>query len=105
MASIAMAMNAEIPIDRYVLGTLMRDLVGHDRRAGAYLVYLAVTAEGSGGRVARSHRQLAEQTGLSKRAVQDAIRHLAKRELILVKRSGRTEPAVIQPLFPWRRDG
>ena len=103
MASIAMAMNAQVTIDGYVLGTLMRDLVGHDRRAGAYLVYLAVTAAGSGARVARSHRQLAEQTGLSKRAVQDAIRHLEARGLLRVDRRGRTEAAVLTPLTPWRR--
>jgi len=103
IASIAMAMNAEVTIDGYVLDTLMRDLVGHDRRAGAYLVYLAVTAEGSGGRVARSHRQLAEQTGLSKRAVQDAIQHLESRGLLQIDRRARTEAAVLTPLTPWRR--
>ena len=96
---------SDIRIDRYVIATLMRDLVGHVHRQSAFLVYLASLDLAEAGRPAFSHAKLAEQTGLSKRAVQDAIRHLAKRELILVKRSGRTEPAVIQPLFPWRRDG
>ena len=90
-------------IDRYVVATLMRDLVGHDHRPSAFLVYLALLDRAETGRVALSHAQLAEQTGLSKRAVQDAIRHLAKRELVSVKRMGRTEPAIVQPLFPWRR--
>ena len=29
-----------VPVDDYVLDTLMRDLVGHDRRPSAFLVYL-----------------------------------------------------------------
>ncbi|MBW8911294.1 MAG: helix-turn-helix domain-containing protein [Sphingomonas sp.] len=95
-------MSNSLRIDRYVIDTLMRDLVGHDHRPSAFLVYLALLDLGETGRVAHSHAQLAEQTGLSKRAVQDAIRHLAKRRLIAVKRAGRTEPAIVQPLSPWR---
>jgi len=95
-------MSNILQIDRYVIDTLMRDLVGHDHRPSAFLVYLALLDLGGAGRVAHSHAQLAEQTGLSKRAVQDAIRHLAKRGLISVKRAGRTEPAIVQPLSPWR---
>jgi len=100
-------MSNILQIDRYVIGTLMRDLVGHDHRPSAFLVYLALLDLGETGRVAHSHAQLAEQTGLSKRAVQDAVRHLAKRGLIAVKRGGRTEPAIVQPLSPWqdRRTG
>jgi len=98
-------MTDVLPIDRYVTATLMRDLVGHDHRPSAFLVYLALLDLAKTGRVALSHAQLAEQTGLSKRAVQDAIRHLAKRGLIMVKRAGRTEPAIVQPLSPWRRGG
>jgi len=95
-------MSDIIQIDRYVVDTLMRDLVGHDRRPSAFLIYLALLDLGETGRVAHSHAQLAEQAGLSKRAVQDAIRHLTKRGLIAVKRAGRTEPATVQPLSPWR---
>ena len=97
-------MTDQLQIDRYVIDTLMRDLVGHDHRPSAFLAYLALLGAGQG-RAALSHAQLAEQTGLSKRAIQDALRHLAKRGLISLKRAGRTEPAVIQPLFPWRRSG
>jgi hypothetical protein len=56
-------------VDRYVLETLMPDLVGHDRRASAFLVYLALWARAAGrpARHARvSLRTLAEETGLSK---------------------------------------
>lgn len=95
-------MTAALAIDRYVLDTLMRDLVGHDRKPAAYLVYLAVST--GGGREARSHRQLAEATGLSKRSVQDAVRHLEKRGLLRLDRRGSTEPAVLTALTPWRRE-
>jgi DNA-binding GntR family transcriptional regulator len=46
---------------------------------------------------------MAERTGLSKRAVQDALRHLATRSLIAVERRGPTEAAIVTPLMPWRR--
>jgi transcription initiation factor IIE alpha subunit len=97
-------MADHIQIDRYVLATLMRDLVGHDHRPSAFLVYLALIDVAASGR-AWSHAQMAEQTGLSKRAVQDALRHLAKRELVTIERAGRAEPAMVRPLFPWRRCG
>ena len=94
---------SNIGIDRYVITTLMRDLVGHDHRPSAFLVYLALLDLTETGRAALSHAKLAEQTGLSKRAVQDAVRHLTRRGLIRVQRTGPTEPAIVQPLFPWRR--
>src|SRR2546423_14229833 len=52
-----------VPIDDYVLDVLMRDLVGHDRRAAAYLVYLYLygkAARASWKPVAASLRLLAE---------------------------------------------
>ena len=90
-------------IDRYVVQTLMRDLVAHDHRPSAFLVYLALLDMIDPGRAAAfSHAQVAEQTGLSKRAVQDALRHLEKRRLVSVRRRGKTEPALVQALSPWR---
>jgi CRP-like cAMP-binding protein len=96
-------MNDAVPIDPYALDTLMRDLVGHDRRPAAYLVYLAVLGAGRGRPVALSHQQLADRTGLSKRGVQNAIAHLARRGLIAVERRDRTEPGLLRALTPWRR--
>ena len=49
--------NKHYTIDGYVLDTLMRDLVGHDHRPSAFLVYLSLAALGD---VALSHAQLAE---------------------------------------------
>jgi DNA-binding GntR family transcriptional regulator len=96
-------MGAALTIDPYVLDTLMRDLVGHDHRAAAYLVYLAVLQAAQDRPAALSHQQLADRTGLSKRAVQDAVSHLAGRGLLSVERRSRTEPALLKPLAPWRR--
>src|SRR5438132_664976 len=96
-------MGGEIRVDTYVLDTLMRDLVGHDRRTSAYLVYLAVFSVGRGKPVALSHQQLADRVGLSKRATQDAVAHLISRGFLSIVRRGRTEPALVEPLTPWRR--
>ena len=96
-------MEGEIRIDTYVLDALMRDLVGHDRRASAYLAYLAVLSVGGGRPVMLSHQQLADRIGLSKRAVQDALAHLNKRGLLRIVRRAGTEPALVEPLTPWRR--
>jgi len=96
-------MNSHLTIDRYVVDTLMRDLVAHDHRPSAFLVYLALLDMIDPGRSAAfSHAQLAEQTGLSKRAVQDALQHLEKRQLVSIRRRGRTESALVQALSPWR---
>src|SRR4030095_3376176 len=37
-----------VPIDRYIVDTLMRDLVGHDRQPSAYLVYVFLWNETHG---------------------------------------------------------
>ena len=74
-----------VPIDDYVLDVLMRDLIAHDQKPAAYLVYLHLY-----GQAARQHwkpiiassRALADATGLSKSAVQTALAHLRRRQLI-----------------------
>jgi DNA-binding transcriptional MocR family regulator len=92
-------------LDPYVLDTLMADLVGHDHRPSAFLVYLAIIAAASdGGRAALSHAALAERTGLSRRTVQSAIAALRRRSLIETLRGGPTETPEYRPLSPWRRE-
>ena len=74
-----------VPIDDYVLDILMRDLVGHDRQPAAFLVYLRLyyAAQRRSWRpVSASLRMIAEETGLSKSAVQLALETLRRRELI-----------------------
>jgi DNA-binding MarR family transcriptional regulator len=74
-----------VSIDDYVLDVLMRDIVGHDRQPAAYLVYIYLYGQAARQRwkpVAASLRALAEDTGLSKSAVQTALDLLRRRELI-----------------------
>ena len=89
--------------DAYVINALMRDLVGHDHRASAFLVYLVLAAASQEGGSPLSHAQLAERTGLSKRGVQGAVLHLVDRSLLRVERRGATDVPRYEPLAPWRR--
>ena len=97
-----MAMTAKSPLglDTYVVETRMRDLVGHDLRPSAFLVYLAIASAAGARRL--SYGGLAEMTGLSKRSVQEAAAHLARRKLVEIRRDGPTETAVYRALMPWR---
>lgn len=96
-------MKATTEIDAYVFSTLMADLVSHDRRPSAFLTYVAIWSAGDGKRVALSYADLAERTGLSKRAAQDAVAHLMRRELLECVKSGPTETPRYRPLTPWQR--
>jgi len=71
-----------VPIDDYVLDTLLPDLVGHDHQPAAFLVYLRLYREAEKQQwkpVSASLRLLAESTGLSKSSVQIALRILRRR--------------------------
>ena len=95
-----------VRIDTYVLDTLMADLVGHDRQPSAFLVYLFLwrRTPGSGGTaVQASLLDITVGTGLSKRAVQEALRLLAKRRLLSIQREGITAVPVYEVLRPWVR--
>jgi DNA-binding MarR family transcriptional regulator len=79
-----------VPVDDYVLDVLMRDLVAHDQQPSAFLVYLFLFGRAARQRwrpVAMSLRMIAEETGLSKSAVQLAMDTLRYRELILTTRA------------------
>lgn len=85
--------NKAIPTDAYVFDVLMRDLVGHDQSAAAFLIYLQVwrhTGGRRGVRVPLSLQQLASATGLSKSGAQAGLRVLKRRRLIGVARSAPT---------------
>ena len=93
-------------LDRYLLDTLMADLVGHDRSPSSFLVYLALWGRSGGRRPAPvriSHRDLAEETGLSKSSVQAAIRNLTRRRLISTVHASPTAVPEYTVLRPWRR--
>ena len=95
-----------IELDAYVVDTLMADLVGHDHQPSAFLVYLYLwrrtRAEGVD-EAAVSLRQIAEGTGISRRAVQDAITRLAQRQLIGVERASITAVPRYRVHRPWAR--
>ena len=95
-----------LPLDAYIVDTLMPDLVGHDRQPSAFLVYLYLWRRTHG--IGRTDAQvalfdIADATGLSKRAVQDALGRLAKRKLLTVARASITAVPVYTVLRPWRR--
>jgi hypothetical protein len=95
-----------VKLDDYVLDVLMRDLVGHDKSSSAFLIYLHIWSqtEARGQKTAAlSHQGMAEWTGLSKSAVQSAIRILTRRKLIKATKSTLTSTPEYQPLKPWRR--
>jgi len=70
-----------IPLDTYIPQTLLRDLVGHDRKPAAFLIYLWLYAEQqrTGEPIAVSYAALGEETGLSRSAAQTAVAWLRKR--------------------------
>jgi hypothetical protein len=95
-----------IRLDRYILTTLLRDLVGHDRHPSAFLVYLHLAVGATGGRhprAAASYEDLAVATGLSKSGVQQAVRTLKRRRLVRVERATPTAVPVYEVMAPWRR--
>jgi hypothetical protein len=91
-------------IDDYVLDVLMRDLVGHDHSPSAFLVYLHLWSQTTGRRaksVRLSHQMVAGATGLSKSAVQAAMRRLLRRRLVSVHRESATATPEYRVLRPW----
>lgn len=105
MASIAMASGSAIELDRYVVDTLMRDLVGHDRSPSAFIVYMAIHSAAAEGRALFSYSAMADLTGLSKRTCQNAVARLHRRGLVAISRKGGTDAAEYSPLQPWRCSG
>jgi len=95
-----------IALDDYALTALMRDMVGHDRNPSGYLVYLhlACECELQGAPFVRaSHQTIAEGTGLSKSAVQKAIRYLNARKLLRTQLESPTAVPRHRVLKTWRR--
>jgi hypothetical protein len=98
-------MKNEIIFDPYIHRTLLRDLVGHDHKPTAFLVYLWLYAEqqNSGKPVAISYASLAENTGLSRSASQSAVVWLIRRKLLSVAKESITATPVYSVGHPWRR--
>lgn len=99
-----MLSTARIGVDAYVIDSLMRDLVGHDRRASAFVLYLHLwrRTHGGGRSVVVSHQTMSDGTGLAKRSVQEALKHLERRGLVHVRRAGATSEATVTLICEWR---
>jgi hypothetical protein len=95
-----------VQLEAYILDSLMPDLVGHDRRPSAFITYLFLwrQAARSDSRVQVSLRDIADGTGLSKRAVQDALRVLERRQLVRSWQAHLTAVPEYQVLRPWSRE-
>ena len=91
-------------LDDYITDTLMRDLVGHDRKPVSFLVYLWLTAEHAKTRadVQASYQHVAESVGISKSSAQAAIGWLLKRRLLGVKKESATATPAYTIRSPWR---
>ena len=94
-----------ITFDSYVINTLMRDLIGHDHKPAAFIVYLWLAAEQqrTAGSVAISYAALSEETGLSRSATQAAVAWLQKRGLLASKHVSVTATPEYTTLKPWQR--
>jgi hypothetical protein len=96
--------SERISLDGYVIDALMPDLVGHDRRASAFIVYLFLwrRTRGAARPAVVSHHIIASGTGLAKRSVQTALRVLESRRLVAIKRRSATSAQTIELRCHWR---
>jgi hypothetical protein len=95
-----------IKVDHYVVDVLMRDLVGHDKKPSAFIVYLYLWYRTLGAdlrTVRASHQEIATATGLSKSAVQSAIRRLLRRKLMRAQHTSQTAVPQYTLSRPWRK--
>ncbi len=95
-----------LTVDPYLVDVLLPDLVGHDKRPAAYVLFLWLWANtrGSGRRSAfLSYQMLSDRTGLSKRAIQRSVAWLEARELLKVTRKSPTAVPEYAVLAPWLR--
>ena len=98
--------RSAVQIDTYVFDVLMRDILGHDKQPSALVVFLFLYAQAArqGWQPVRaSLRHIADETGLSKSAVQSALVNLHRRELLATTMANPTASPFHRILRPWRR--
>jgi DNA-binding transcriptional ArsR family regulator len=96
----------KLTFDGYIIDTLMRDLISHERKPSAFVLFLYMWARTSGMRQRKltvSLHELADGTGLSKSAVQAGLRLLKRRKLVRAERESVTAKPHYYLLAPWRR--
>ena len=93
-----------VKFDEYLLDSLMRDLVGHDRRPVSYLIYLWLAAEQQRQKkpVTISYSDLAESVGVSKSSAQSAVAWLIHRKLITSTKVNVTATPSYSVQTPWK---
>jgi len=95
-----------IEVDEYVVDVLLPDLAGHDRSPAAFLVYVVLWARlyrAEQRSTAISLQSFADLTGLSKSAVQGAVRLLKRRGLVRVTKSSATALPQYELVRHWVR--
>ncbi|MGN6591591.1 MAG: helix-turn-helix domain-containing protein [Terriglobales bacterium] len=92
-------------LDPYIVRVLLPDLVGHDRRPAAFLVYLWLHAEQSriAAPVTISYHGLAEAVGISRSSAQSAVALLLRRRLLTATKPRPTSTPTYTVLQPWLR--
>ena len=99
-------MPAPVALDPYIVDVLLPDLIGHDKRPSSFVLYLWLYAMTKGvGRKSAffSYQMLTDRTGMSKRAVQRAVAHLCRRQLLRVAKKSATAVPEYSVLTPWVR--
>lgn len=92
--------------DPYVMDVLMPDLVGHDRSPAAFVVYLYLLGKAMRAQrdtITASLQTIASDTGLSKSAVQLAVRRLLRRGLLDAAVKATSTKPLRRVLQPWLR--
>ena len=93
-------------LDPWILDGLLPDLVGHDRRPAAFIVYLFLfrhAARDANWTVRMSHQTIAAATGLSRSTVQSSLTHLHRRQLLQTTRAHPTAVPRHRVQRPWKR--
>jgi hypothetical protein len=91
-------------IDPYIADTLMRDLVGHDRKPASFLVYLWLSVQQTRQPqpIQISYQDLAENIGISKSSAQASVAWLKRRKLISATKQAVTATPTYVVRTPWR---
>ena len=89
-----------------MVDVLLPDLVGHDKRPAAFVLYLWLWTNTRGvGRKSAffSYQALTDRTGLSKSAAQRAVAWLVRRRLVTMQKKTPTSVPEYTVLTPWIR--
>lgn len=99
-------MAKRLTLDPYIVDTLMRDLIAHDRSTSTFVVFVWLWRQthAQGKRtVGASLADIAHATGLSKSSVQNAVKRLSRRRLVTALREGPTVAPTYQVNETWKR--